>query len=267
MMNGKTVAVLESRFGRTLVELIEKRGGRALHAPALKEVMDGDPRLIGRLLDDLRSPPPRAAIFQTGVGTHALFNATDTLGSTGRWLDMLAHATVAVRGPKPAAALRSRGVRIDIAAAAPYTTAEVLQGLEPLDLEGARVMVQRYGAANVKLEQALRERAAVVVEIPTYRWSLPDDLGPLVNLMDALESDQVSAVAFTNAAQVHNLFAVAERNRRAPALKSALTRTLIASIGPLCSGALREWGLEVAIEPDPPKLGPFVSALDEALSR
>jgi uroporphyrinogen-III synthase len=42
---------------------------------------------------------------------------------------------------------------------------------------------------------------------------------------------------------------------------------LIASIGPVASNALREFGLSPTIEASPPKLGPLISALDQALSR
>ena len=106
-----------------------------------------------------------------------------------------------------------------------------------------------------------------MIEIPTYRWSLPEDTKPLVELMDALERRQIDAVVFTNAAQVHNLFAVAEKLGRADSLRSSLNRTLVASIGPVSSSALQQFGVTVGLESSPPKLGPLVSALDEALSR
>jgi len=218
-------------------------------------------------VNELQSRPAALAIFQTGVGTHALFKATDALGLTDQLLALLARAVVVVRGPKPTAALRSRGVRIDLSAQDPFTTAEVLAALQATPLAGARVIVQRYGVTNAELEEALKTRQAEVIEIPTYRWSLPEDTGPLVDLMDALERGEIDAVTFTNAAQVHNLFAVAERLGRAESLRASLNRTLVASIGPVSSGALRNFGVTVGLESSPPKLGPLVSALDEALSR
>lgn len=266
-MQGKTVAVLESRLGKQLVELIMKRGGRPLHAPALSEVPDVDPGFVAGLVTDLQSHPAKIAIFQTGVGTHALFNATDALGITADLLGQLAQMTVVARGPKPTGALRSRGVRIDLSAEDPFTTAEVLQALQTVELAGKRVIVQRYGVTNVELEQALRERGAQVIEIPTYRWALPQDTRPLVALMEALEQGTVDAVMFTNAAQVHNLFSIAEQQQRMDELKAALDRTLVASIGPVCSDALRKFGVQIGLEPHPPKLGPLVSALEQALSR
>ena len=265
-MRGKTVAVLENRLGKQLADLIAKRGARALHAPALSEVPDVDPAFVERLIADLQSHPPQVAIFQTGVGTHALFNATDGLGVTPRLLNILARATVVVRGPKPTAALRSRGVRIDRSAADPFTTREILDSIEDLDLKGGRVIIQRYGSANTELDRALEARGARVTEIPTYRWSLPADTQPLEHLIGALERGEMHAAVFTNAEQVRNLFAVAARIGKAEILKEALNRTLVASIGPVASGALRAFDVNIGLESKPPKLGALMSALDSALS-
>jgi uroporphyrinogen-III synthase len=266
-MRGKTVAILEARLGRQFAELVEKHGGRPLHAPALAEVPDVDRAAIARLVPDLEASPPRAAVFQTGVGTRALFDATDALGLTERLLALLARTVVAVRGPKPAGALRARGVRMDLSARDPYTTAEVLEALAPTPLAGERVVVQRYGVTNAELEQALTARGARVIEIPTYRWSLPEDSRPMVDLMDALERRRVDAVAVTNAAQVYNLFELAGKLGRADAVRAGLNLTLVASIGPVSSEALRKFGVAVGLESSPPKLGPLLAALDEALSR
>lgn len=266
-MRSKRVAILESRLGQQMVELVTKHGGQPFHAPALAEIPDVDQSYIAMLVSDLQSRPAKIAIFQTGVGTRALFKATDALGLTEKLLALLANALVVVRGPKPTAALRSRGVRIDLNAKEPFTTAEVLEALQAVPLAGERVIVQRYGMTNVELEEALKVRGAEVIEIPTYRWSLPEDTKPLIELMDALEHSQIDAVAFTNAAQVYNLFAVAEELGRADSLRSSLKRTLVASIGPVSSRALKHFGVTVGLESSPPKLGPLISALDEALSR
>ncbi len=266
-MRDKTVAILESRLGQQLAELVGKRGGRPFHAPALAEIPDVDHAYISTLISELETHPAKVAIFQTGVGTHALFRATDALGLTEKLLTLLAKAVVVVRGPKPTAALRTRNVRIDLSAEDPFTTAEVLEVLRAVPLGGARVAVQRYGAPNPELDQALKARGAQVIDIPLYRWSLPQDTKPLVALMDALDRREIDAITVTNAAQVHNLFALAEQLGRADALKANLNQVLVASIGPVSSDALKKFGVAVGLEPRPPKLGPLVAALDEALSR
>ena len=265
-MKSRTVAILESRLSTQLAELIARRGARVIAAPALAETPDVDPEAIGRLVNGLAARPARLAVFQTGVGTRALFDATDALGVTQELLDALAKSVVAARGPKPTAALRARGVRIDQSAAEPYTTTEVLAAIADVPVKGERVIVQRYGASNDELDHALEAKGAEVLEIATYRWSLPADTGPLVALLDALERGEVDATVFTSASQAHNLFALAGGRGGEDKLAASINRTLVASIGPVCSAALRGLGVTVSLEAKPPKLGPLVAALDEAFS-
>jgi len=262
-MQGKRVAVLESRLGRELAELVAGRGAQPFHAPALAELPDLDPRAIAALVKSLEARPPKLAIFQTGVGTRALFAATDSLALTERFLSLLKGVNVAVRGPKPTGALRQRGVHIDRSAADPFTTRELLACIRDVPVKGERVVVQRHGSVNTELDRALEARGAEVIEIPTYRWSLPQDTAPLAELVDRLERGEMDAVLFTNAEQVRNLFLVAKKMNKD--VKDALNRTLVASIGPVASAALREAGVKVGVEASPPKLGALLSSVEGAL--
>ena len=266
IMKSKVVAILETRTGAHLGELIARRGGIPLLAPALEEVPDVEPRALASLIEGWRVDPFRVLIFQTGVGTRALFQATDAAGLTGELLQHLRSTTVVVRGPKPVGELNAREVRIDIRAATPFTTETVLTALSGVDLKGARVLVQRYGTSNQLLRESLERRGARVEEIATYRWALPADTRPLDELLAALSRSQVDAVVFTSAVQMHNLYAVAEKSGRASELAGQLNRVIVASIGPVCSRALREHGVTPSFEAAPPKLGPLVAGLDEALS-
>lgn len=265
-MKSKTVAILESRLGSELADLVAKRGGRAILAPALSEIPEVDHGRIARLLGEMETRAPKVVIFQTGVGTQALFSAADSLGLTTRFLALLAKCIVAARGPKPTGVLRSRSVRIDRSAREPFTTAQVLDSIQDVSLQGERVVVQRYGETNVELEKALRARGAEVVEVPTYRWAWPLDTGPLERLIDALERGEIDATVFTSASQAHNLFALAAKLGRGVTLAANLNRSLVASIGPVCSAALKAHGVGIALEASPPKLGPLIAALDRALA-
>jgi uroporphyrinogen-III synthase len=265
-MKAKRIAILESRLGEQLASLVAQHGGVPFHAPALAELPDLEPQKIAALVRSLEEKPAKLYIFQTGVGTRALFNALDGLRQTEAFLALLDKGVVAVRGPKPSGALRSRGVRIDCSAADPFTTKEVLESTRGIPLEKERVIVQRYGAANAELDRALEARGAQVTEIPTYRWSLPADTEPLERLIGALERGEMHAAVFTNAEQVRNLFAVAGKLNKKDLLREALNRTLVASIGPVASAALREHEVKVGLESKPPKLGALINALDTALA-
>lgn len=265
-MRGKCVGVLESRFGEHLADLLRRQGAQVLHAPALAELPDVDDQQIAELVDSLIERPAGLYLFQTGVGTRALFEALDRLGRTPDFVALLAQARVGVRGPKPVAVLRGRRIRMDYEAASPYTTAELLAAIGAFDMHDQRVVVQRYGDSNTGLTQALATRGATVVEVAAYRWAMPEDVAPMEGLLEALGQGQLNAVVFTSASQLHNLLELARRKGMAEALPSMLNATLVASIGPVCSEALRNAGIVVALEASPPKLGPLVQSLAAALS-
>jgi uroporphyrinogen-III synthase len=264
-MKSKVVAILETRAGAHLAELVARRGGVPLLAPALEEVPDIDPQAVRALLAQWQRQPFGICIFQTGVGTRALFSATDAANLSAELRQHLTSTIVVVRGPKPVGELNARGVRIDIKAASPFTTEMVLDALADIPVAGTSVLVQRYGETNQALAAGLRSRGATVQEIATYRWALPADTQPLLKLLEALSNGGVDAVVFTSAVQIHNLYSMAEKAGSAADLAKNLNRSIIASIGPVCSQALRRYGIEPALEASPPKLGPLMAALGTAL--
>jgi len=265
-MKSKVVAILETRTGAHLAELVARRGGVPMLAPALEEVPDVDPQAVLSLLERWRVDPFKICIFQTGVGTRALFSATDAAHLTTTLKELLAASIVVVRGPKPVGELNARGIRIDIRAASPFTTETVLTALAGTAVKDCSILVQRYGATNQALAQALQARGATVHEIATYRWALPANTQPLVELLDALRQGRVDAVVFTSAVQMHNLYQIAQKAGNAAELASHLNRSVVASIGPVCSRTLRDYGVTPTLEANPPKLGPLLSALESALS-
>src|SRR5258708_36632229 len=110
-MRAKKVAILESRLGQQLADLVAERGGVPFHAPALAELPDLDPEAIGSLVRSLEVRPAKAAVFQTGVVTRALFGATDAPGLTAKLLELLSRMVATRRGPNPTPALPPRGGR------------------------------------------------------------------------------------------------------------------------------------------------------------
>src|SRR6202162_4803081 len=161
-MSSKVVAILETRTGAHLGELIARRGAVPMLAPALAEVPEVEPEAVASLLDGWHTDPFKVVIFQTGVGTRALFQATDALGRTEEILQLLAAAVVGVRGPKPTGELNARRVRIDVRASTPFTTDNVLDSLAGIEVDRAAVLVQRYGATNQALRDELAERGVMV---------------------------------------------------------------------------------------------------------
>jgi uroporphyrinogen-III synthase len=256
------VAFLEGRRAAELADLIQRHNGVPLAAPCLREVHAPDSPVLQASIERVLAAEVSVAIFLTGVGTSTLFEAAQHMRRDDDLRAQLERATVVVRGPKPSAVLRKLGVRIDLTAPPPNTTAEVLDVLDSLDLDGQTVAVQLYGEPNPKLSQSLAARGARVLELAPYVWDRPVDPKPILGLLDALEQHQVDALLITSQAQVDNLYAVAAETGSTP----ALDRVAIGAQGPVCEAALERRGLRAAFVPSHGHMGALVLAAAEYLT-
>jgi uroporphyrinogen-III synthase len=123
--------------------------------------------------------------------------------------------------------------------------------------------VQEYGVSNPDLLAGLAERGAQVTSVPVYEWGLPEDLGPLRAAVAAIARGEIDVVLFTTAMQVNHLLQIAAEMKQEDAVRRALSRMLIASIGPTTSERLREYGLAADIEPTHPRMGYLVNETAE----
>jgi uroporphyrinogen-III synthase len=97
--------------------------------------------------------------------------------------------------------------------------------------------------------------------VPVYRWALPEDAEPLRRALERWARREFDVALFTSATQVEHVMLMGEELGRAAELRAAAGATVIGSIGPVCSEALRAHGLPVDIEPEHPKMGHLVAAV------
>ena len=256
---GLRVVAFESRMAQEASGLIQRHGGVAIIAPSMREVpLAENPAAFG-FARALLAGELDAVIFLTGVGAKALFEVLAAAHPREAIAQALARIIIVVRGPKPARVLRAAGIEPTLEIAEPNTWREVLSELtRRTSLAGKRVAVQEYGVANRDLIAGLQARGATVMQVPVYRWALPEDRGPLRSALAAIASGGADVALFTSATQVSHVLQVAEAEDCATQLRSGLHTMVVGSIGPVCSAALREHGLNVDLEPVHPKLGHLV---------
>lgn len=235
-------------------------------APSTREVPDSNAKELefaASLLQDHFS----AVIFMTGVGTRALSQAVEPVCSRAQFVAALTRTKVVARGPKPIAALRELGVPVTLAVPEPNTWREILlaldQNAEKVPLQGRRIAVQEHGVPSPELYAGLRERGADVTPVHVYHWSLPEDTGPLREAISAVTRNEIDVVMFTSSVQIVHLLQIAEEMKLREDLVGALNRAVIASIGPVTSEALKEYGISVDLEPTHPKMGFLVKETAE----
>lgn len=262
---GRTVLSFESRRAAEIATLIENSGGRAIVAPATREVASTKSEDVSQFVTALLQDKIDLVVFLTGVGTRALVRAAEPFCAREPLIAALSKINVLARGPKPVAALRELGVPITWMVPEPNTWREILQLLDAnrVPLKGRRVAVQEYGVPSKDLLEGLAQRGAEVMPIHVYDWALPEDVTPLRNAIKSIIEGRVDLVLFTAGVQVHHLLQVADELGLRASLVDSLRKIKIASIGPVTSEALAECDLKACMEPSHPKMGFLVKEAAE----
>jgi len=260
---GLHVLSLESRRGPEMAKLIANHGGEAIVAPSMREIpleTNTEALVFGR---KLFAGEFDMVIFLTGVGTRALARVVETIYPLDQYLAQLRKIAVVARGPKPVTVLKEWNVPIALTAPEPNTWRELLRALDEngaaLPLNGRRVAVQEYGVSNPELVAGLVERGAQVTSVPVYEWALPADTGPLRSAIAAIVRNEIDVILFTTGTQADHLLQIAAEMNEEDAMRRALSRMAVASIGPTTSERLREHGIAPDMEPAHPKMGYLVS--------
>ncbi len=247
-----------------MASLIERHGGVPYSAPVMQEKYLKDSPEVQGLITDICDGRVDAAVLLTGVGTQALIEAAAGMGREEEFIRCLDQLTVIARSPKPARVLRQHHIHIDVMSPEPYTSADLIQAIEGLELSGKEVALQHYGGPNSFLVRALSEKGARVREVTLYTWGRPEDESPVLRFINDLTQNGIDAVAFTSQPQVSNLLDIAADAGKEDLLRAGLNGpTVVASVGPVCSRRFREAGIKVDVEPEHPHMGNLVIAVAE----
>jgi uroporphyrinogen-III synthase len=257
------VLSLESRRGPEMAKLIANHGGEATVAASMREIpLETNTEALafgGKLF----AGEFDMVIFLTGVGTRALARVVETIYPLQQYLAELRKIAVVARGPKPVTVLKEWNVPIAVTAPEPNTWREVLHALDEnpaaLPLKGRRIAVQEYGVPNPELIAGLAARGAQVTSVPVYEWALPADTGPLRSAIAAIARNEIDVILFTTGTQADHLLQIAAEMNEEDGTRRALSRMVVASIGPTTSERLREHGIAPDMEPAHPKMGYLVS--------
>ena len=262
---GRRVVTFESRRAPEMASLIERHGGAPVSAPTLREVNLADNPVALAFARTLAAGGFDVVILMTGTGTRALVEEIAPEMDRAAFAAALGRVPLlVVRGPKPAGALRELGVTGFTTVPEPNTWREVARAVEAQGaLAGRRVAVQEHGAPSHELYDVLTRGGAQVTPVQVYRWALPDDTAPLRRALHEIAEGAAEIALFTSRAQVEHAFAIAAEEGIADAVRERLRGGVVASIGPVCTEALRAEGLTPDLEPEHPKMGHLVKTSAE----
>jgi uroporphyrinogen-III synthase len=260
--NGRAIAILEGRKTSEIAAMVERLGGVVVAAPAVREVPSGAPDAHRTTIDRVIAGAFSMVVILTGAGATALFAEADRAGVLPALLDAMGRIPIACRGPKPLAVLHKHGLTPSIVTTKPHTTNDLLEALDEVDMSGQRVMLLHYGEKNVVIGETLATRGAIIEDVHLYEWELPENVGPLEDLVRRLLDRSVDAVLFTSQIQFRFLAQVAHGMGEGDALIRALTTdVVVGAVGPVCASALRAGGVIPDVLPAAANSGSLVAAV------
>jgi uroporphyrinogen-III synthase len=266
-LSGRTIGVTADRRWQEQQRLFRARGAEVVHGPTMVTVDLTADAALRAATTSLLEAPPDYLVATTGLGMRMWLEAAASWGVGDDLTASLGRARIVARGAKAASAVRGAG--FDVWWRAPEERMDqVVARLAEEDLQGARVAVQLFEPADHPSTAALTVQAGTLVEVPVYRWLLPDDPQPAQRLVELAVTGGLDAVTFTSQPAVRHLFRIAESVARADALREAFADGLVAAcVGPVCAEAAREEGIRHPVWPEPNRLTMLVRQVTELLGR
>ena len=235
---GKRVVVTRAREQASDFRiLLEKKGAHCLEFPTI-EVVEPDSwtyvdRAIGRLEDY------DWVIFTSVNGVRFFFRR---LGEQGEDVRALRGVRIGAIGPKTAAALTNRGLRLDLVPSE-YRAEAVIDALGKQGVHGKNFLLPRAAKAREILPQKLNEMGARVDVVTVYETIRPPGKGDEVRRL--LQKGDIACLTFTSSSTVENFAAMFPDED----LVSLVGHAAVACIGPITAETARLHGLEVTVMP------------------
>jgi uroporphyrinogen-III synthase len=260
-LDGLTVGVPAARRAIETARLVERWGGTPLVGPTVREVTASDPGPVLGATRRIIESQLRWSVHLTGVGTRRWFALAEEGGLRDELLGKLRGAGAIARGQKAKAALAEVGIQ-PVWIPEGETSDEIADWLAPRLTGSVTVAVQLHGEPVPELSGVIASSGAQLIEVQSYTWDFPDDLGPAEELIRALIDQRVHALTITSAPQVKYLDKIAKRMGLEEQLVGTLRdRVFLAAVGVVAAEGLQSLGLKADLIAQPPRMGALVRAL------
>lgn len=190
-------------------------------------------------------------------GVEALFARLEPLGLS---VDSLQHLKIAAIGPATEERIQDHGLVVDVVPER-YVAEDVVRALRKL-VRGEKVLLVRAKVARDVIPQQLHEAGAQVEVVEAYQTVVPENAKERIeHAFDAARPPD--AITFTSSSTVKNFLSIIAGTE----IPSKLAGVKFASIGPVTSETLREYGMPVDEEADEYTMEGLAQALVRLLGR
>jgi uroporphyrinogen-III synthase len=173
-------------------------------------------------------------------GVEALFSRLDPLGLS---VDSLQHLKIAAIGPATEERIQDHGLVVDIVPQK-YVAEDVVRSLRK-QVKGERVLLARAKVARDVIPEELRNAGARVDVVEVYQTVVPENAKEMLEKVFR-QAELPHVITFTSSSTVKNFLSTILGTE----IPSKLSKIKLASIGPVTSETLREFGMPVHVEGD-----------------
>lgn len=158
----------------------------------------------------------------------------------------LSHLKSATIGPSTRSATEKMGLEVSVVPPR-YVAESVVESLRD-KVQGQRVLLVRAAAARDVIPRELRKMGGTVDVVEGYQTVVPDSSRKKLQAVMADAKRRPQVVTFTSSSTVRNFVELLGGRGRPPHITKLLHGVRLASIGPITSATLRDFGLPVHIE-------------------
>ena len=232
--------------------MIEEAGGEAWEAPTIA------------IDSAAETPELKAAVAKAGSYDWIIFTSVngvqaffDCMRANGMDIRSLGSAKICAIGPKTKEALEAKGLLV---AAMPekFVAESVVECLKPLLTPGEKILLPRSDLARTLLVDTLGEMGMEVEEVIAYRTKKVDRFNE--EILEKLRDKSIHIVTFTSSSTVKNFMALIGD----PAILEGIR---LASIGPVTTKTLAEFGLTPDIEASDYTIKGLFNAIVETVNK
>lgn len=236
---GKRIVVTRAhKQAEGLSSLLRQFGAEVIEAPVIEIRPPDSYEALDAALND--SMQYDWLILTSVNGVEALFARLDALGLS---VDSLQHLKIAAIGPATEERVQDYGLVVDIVPQR-YVAEEVVRALRKFT-KGEKVLLVRARVARDVIPQQLRNAGADVEVVEAYQTVVPESAK--ADMQRAFSGSRPpDAITFTSSSTVKNFLSVIVGTD----IPAKLAKVKFASIGPVTSDTLHEYGLPVHEEAD-----------------
>ena len=248
-LNGYRILILETREEAQFSRLLAEQGADVLQCPMFTIHDAPDPAPIEAWIRRAIDQPCDDLVLMTGEGLRRLMKVARRIGAGQDLVLALGRMRKFARGPKPGRALREIGLEPQATTDKP-TSEGITEMLARVDLGGRRLGLQLYpDKDHSALIGAIAAQGAKVDPVLPYVYDAQAAETNIITAIDEMAKGAIDAIALTSSGQVRRLIEVARAHGCEARLREGLTRTPIASVGPVVSDELKSHGLRTDISP------------------